>query len=110
MDNFKVIRDMTRLMMEHDLHKGAPLFMVLAWCEWAVNAGHVEYIYDGDEMIGFVDWIRSKTVPIDHDYQDLIDKGVDEGDVVIGLNCVVVRGKDTFRRLFNMTRDRKSVV
>ena len=107
MNNFKVIQDMTRLMIKHNLHKGAHVFKVLAWCEWAVNAKHVEYIYDGDEMIGFMDWIRSDTMPVSPDYQSIIDSGdVDTGEVGIVLNCCVVRGKDTLKKLIKMARSK----
>lgn len=104
MNRLKVIRDMTSLMILHGLHKQAPLVKVMSWCAWAVNSGHVEYVYDGDEMIGFMDWVRSDSVPSDYYYQDLIDRGVDSGNVAIALNCVVVRGKDTLRKLIKSAR------
>jgi hypothetical protein len=94
-------------MIKHNLHKGAHVFKVLSWCEWAVNSGHVEYIYDGDEMIGFMDWIRSTVIPYNHDYQRLIDSGdVDSGEVGIVLNTCVVRGKDTLKKLIKMVRSK----
>jgi len=105
MDKQMVVRDMADLMIQHNLHKGAPESKVLNWCKWAVNAKHVEYIYDGDEMIGFMDWIRSNVVPYNHDYQSIIDSGyIDVGRVGIVLNCCVVRGKDTLKRLIKMVR------
>lgn len=104
MDRSDVILDMAALMVKNNLHKGASTLQVLTWCRWAVSSGHVEYVYDGDEMIGFMDWIRSTTVPINHNYQSIIDEDVDSGDVAIALNCCVVRGKDTLRKLIRSAR------
>jgi hypothetical protein len=106
-DNWKVITDMTKLYMKYKLHKDAHVFRVLDWCTWAVNHGHVEYVYDGDEMIGFMDWIRSDTIPEDYNYQKIIDSGnVDTGKIGIVLSACVVRGKDTLRKLINMARSK----
>jgi hypothetical protein len=107
MDKWKVIQDMTRLTMKYDLHKGAHVFKVLAWCEWAVNSGHVEYVYEGDTMIGFMDWITSNEMPVGNDYQSIIDTGeVSGGKIAIALNCCVTRGKDTLKRLIKMARQK----
>jgi len=106
-DNFEVIHDMSGLIMKYSLHKGASIFKVIDWCTWAVNAGHVEYIYDGDEMIGFMDWVRSSYIPSNHDtdYQAIINSpAIDTGEIGIVLNCCVVRGKDTLRKLIKMAR------
>ena len=105
MNRSKAIRDMASLMVLHNLNKQAPLAKVITWCTWAVNSGHVEYVYEGTEMVGFMDWIRSDTIPIDHDYQSIIDSGTySTGDVAIALNCCVVRGKDTLRKLIKSAR------
>jgi hypothetical protein len=106
MDKYKVIGDMTHLYMQYELNKGAHALKVLDWCAWAVNTGHVEYIYDGDEMIGFMDWIRSDYLPTDNNYQPLIDLGVDAGEVAIALSVCVVRGKDTLRKLIRSARSK----
>jgi len=112
LSNWKVIADMTRLVMEHPILRAeCSIQGVLAWCTWAVNTGHVEYVYDGEEMIGFMDWIRADDIPQSRaDYQRLLDTGkYDTGDICIVANCCVVRGKDTLRKLISTGRSKNEL-
>jgi hypothetical protein len=106
MTRYKVIGDITKLTIDSGVAPYSTTTAVIDWYTWAYDNNHVTYIYDNDDLIGYMDWVRLHRVPTDlQDLQVVFGESSQiNGTVVMVLNCVVVKGKDTLRKLIRMTR------
>lgn len=71
------------------------------WYSFAYDKGLLEYIYDKNGLVGFVDWIRLPRIP--ESMQDILNfvdwKVYKTAPVFVALNSVILRGWHTLKIL-----------
>lgn len=64
MEQVTILRDLIEITILEDLAPLSSAKEMEEWYRYALDMDCVEYIYDGNELLGFLDWVRLPRIPV----------------------------------------------
>ena len=103
MEKKRIITDIVTAIIRNGLDMECTTESLIDWYNYQLDEDHIVYLYAGDQLLGFFDWIRLPMVPADkksaREMLEIHGYGGNQGYIV---NAIILAGKGTLRKLIAM--------